>query len=64
MLCMGVACYGLWSPDLTFFGSTPVTALDFHKVARYSFSGPIPPRFEHKLSRHKQSFEKLPPQLY
>ena len=28
------------------------------KVARYSFSGPIPPNFEHKLRRHKQSFGK------
>ena len=28
------------------------------KVARYSFSGPIPPKFEHKLCRHKQSFGK------
>ena len=24
------------------------------KVARYSFSGSISPKFEHKLSRHKQ----------
>ena len=23
------------------------------KVARYSFSGSIPPKFEHKLRRHK-----------
>ena len=29
------------------------------KVARYSFSGPIPPEFEHKLRRHKQSFGKI-----
>ena len=29
------------------------------KVARYSFPGPIPPKFEHKLRRHKQSFEKI-----
>ena len=29
------------------------------KVARYSFSGPIPPKFEHKLCRHKQSFGKI-----
>ena len=29
------------------------------KVARYSFSGPIPPKFEHKLGRHKQSFGKI-----
>ena len=29
------------------------------KVARYSFSGPIPSKFEHKLRRHKQSFVKI-----
>ena len=29
------------------------------KVARYSFPGPTPPKFEHKLRRHKQSFEKI-----
>ena len=29
------------------------------KVAQYSFPGPIPPKFEHKLRRHKQSFEKI-----
>ena len=29
------------------------------KVARYSFSGPIPLKFEHKLRRHKQSFRKI-----
>ena len=29
------------------------------KVARYSFPGPIPSKFEHKLRRHKQSFEKI-----
>ena len=29
------------------------------KVARFSFSGPIPPKFEHKLRRHKQSFGKI-----
>ena len=34
------------------------------KVAQYSFSGPIPPKFEHKLRRHKKVLEKLPPQLY
>ena len=31
------------------------------KVARYSFSRPIPPKFEQKLRRHKQSFEKIAP---
>ena len=29
------------------------------KVARYSFSRPIPPKFEHKLRPHKQSFGKI-----
>ena len=29
------------------------------KVARYSFSGSIPPNFEHTLRRHKQSFGKI-----
>ena len=29
------------------------------KVARYSFSGPIPPKFEHNLRRHKQSLGKI-----
>ena len=29
------------------------------KVVRHSFSGPIPPKFEHKLRRHKQSFGKI-----
>ena len=30
-----------------------------NEVARYSFSRPIPPKFEHKLRRHKQSFGKI-----
>ena len=29
------------------------------KVARYSFSGLIPPTFERKLRRHKQRFGKI-----
>ena len=29
------------------------------KVARYSFLGSIPPKFEHKLRRHKQIFGKM-----
>ena len=28
-------------------------------MARYSFSGSIPPKFEHKLRRQKQSFGKI-----
>ena len=29
------------------------------KVARYSFSGSIPAKFENKLRRHKQTFGKI-----
>ena len=29
------------------------------EVAGYSFSGSIPPKFEHKLRRHKQRVEKI-----
>ena len=29
------------------------------KVALYSFLGAIPPKFEHKLRRHKQTFRKI-----
>ena len=29
------------------------------KVARYSLSGSIPPKFERKLRRHKQRFGKI-----
>ena len=29
------------------------------KVTRYSFSGSIPRKFEHKLRRHKQRFGKI-----
>ena len=28
-------------------------------MARYSFSGPVPPKLERKLRRHKQSFGKI-----
>ena len=28
-------------------------------MARYSFSGSISPKFEHKLRRHKQRFGKI-----
>ena len=33
--------------------------VDQLKVARYSFSGSIPPKFERKLRRHKQRFGKI-----
>ena len=29
------------------------------KVARYSFSGSIPAKFEHKVRRHTQTFGKI-----
>ena len=29
------------------------------KVLRYSFSGSMPAKFEHKLRRHKQTFGKI-----
>ena len=29
------------------------------EVAQYSFSGSIPPKFEHKLHHHKQTFGKI-----
>ena len=29
------------------------------KVARYAFSGSIPPKFEHKLRRHEKRFGKI-----
>ena len=29
------------------------------KVARYSFSGSIPSKFEHQLRRHKQRFGQI-----
>ena len=29
------------------------------KVARYSFTGSKPPKFEHKLRRHKQRYGKI-----
>ena len=38
--------------------------IDRFKVARYSFSRSIPPKFKRKLRRHKQRFGKLTPQLY
>ena len=39
--------------------STPKYYNGLFKVARYRFPGPIPPKFEHKLRRHKQSFGKI-----
>ena len=34
-------------------------SLNLFKVARNSFSGPKPPKFEHKLRRHIKSFGKI-----
>ena len=38
---------------------TVSTAVALLKVARYSFSRSIPPKFERKLRRHKQIFGKI-----
>ena len=53
-----------WLQSFPFSPETPDTQaifipMEVFKVARYSFSGPIPPKFEHKLRRHKQSFGKI-----
>ena len=45
------------SPGLVDFAFGQVNSV--LKVARYSFSGSIPPKFEQKLSRHKQRFGKI-----
>ena len=45
------------SPGLVDFAIRQVNSV--LKVARYSFSGSIPPKFEHKLSCHKQRFRKI-----
>ena len=44
---------------LTSLASNNLIFQNVVKVARYSFPGPIPPKFEHKLRQHKQSFEKI-----
>ena len=41
------------------FQSSDNSHMTFIKVARYSFSGSIPPKFEHKLRHQKQSFGKI-----
>ena len=45
------------SPGLVDFAFGQVNSV--LKVARYSFSGSIPSKFEHKLRRLKQSFGKI-----
>ena len=37
----------------------PDSGTTLFKVARYSFSGSIPPKIDHKLLRHKQRFGKI-----
>ena len=44
--------------DVYFFSFSHTVSIRF-KVARYSFSGSIPPTFERKLRRHKQRFGKI-----
>ena len=45
------------SPGLVDFAVGRVNSV--LKVARYSFSGSIPPKCEHKLNRHKKRFGKI-----
>ena len=48
--------------SVTFCGAVVLEVMDqktLLKVARYSFSGSIPPKFEDKLRRHKQRFGKI-----
>ena len=48
-------------PYMIFIPIIFISNKNYLKVARYSFSRPIPPKFEHKLRRHKQSFGKIAP---
>ena len=58
-----------WSSDVSsysgsfrewqYFGQRPFFVAYALKVARYSFSRSIPPKFERKLRRHKQRFGKI-----
>ena len=52
MFCGGVY---LRKVEKVCFGATVCVI----KVARYSFSGSIPPKFERKLRRYKQKFGKI-----
>ena len=45
------------SPGLVDFAIGQVNSV--LKVARYSFSGSIPPKCEHKINHHKQRFGKI-----
>ena len=49
----------VFKPNITTNHAITYTNLLPFKMARYSFSGSIPPKFEHKLRRHKQSFGKI-----
>ena len=46
-------------PKLFLAGINEDTTSEHIKVARYSFSRSIPPKFERKLRRHKQGFGKI-----
>ena len=57
-ICIGTSfkLVKTWAKTLTL---TLLVRYILLKVARYSFSGSIPPKFEHKLLRHKESFGKI-----
>ena len=50
------ATVGLWTRIITSLTARETLRL---KVARYSFSRSVPPKFERKLRRHKQRFGKI-----
>ena len=52
-------CKGYRSPVYIFSLYSLCTFSSVFKVARYSFSRPIPPKFDDNLRRHKQSFGKI-----
>ena len=55
-----VGSYFLVNNSFISFKLTPGSKKNWPvKVARYSFSRSIPPKFEHKLSHHKQRFGKI-----
>ena len=41
------------------FDDLQILSTQLIRVARYSFPGSTPPKFDHKLRRHKQRFGKI-----
>ena len=49
----------LWAAFSLMYSNTQCRTKHSLKVARYSFSRSIPPKFERKLRRYKQRFGKI-----